>query len=176
MRVGVVSDSHGEVDNLRDGARFLVDKQKVEVLVHLGDDYDDAVILEELGVGIIRVPGVFSKYYQDHDVPNRVVEIFDNKMVLITHTDCCHENDLPDDVKPENLVQEKVVDMVLHGHTHIPGIELKHGVVFVNPGHLKTEDKKGYPPSVAVVDFTDKICVDIYTLDGELLQSKTFYG
>lgn len=75
MRVGVVSDSHGEIENLRKAARWLVDKQNVEVIVHLGDNYDDTSVLENLGVRIVKVPGVFSNYYQDANIPNVLLRL-----------------------------------------------------------------------------------------------------
>ena len=144
MRVGVVSDSHGEIYNLRKMAKWLVEKQNVEVIVHLGDNYDDVYVLENLGVKIIKVPGVFSNYYQDTDIPNRVIVTFDDKIVLITHIECCHDNDLPGDIKPEELVRKKAVDVILYGHSHIPRIKQIQNILYINPGHLKPEDKKGY--------------------------------
>jgi len=174
MRVGVVSDSHGEIENLRKAAMWLINKQNVKVIVHLGDNYDDTCVLENLGVRILKVPGVFSNYYQDRDIPNRVVETFNGRKVLITHTECCHENDLPEDIKPEELVSKDAIDVVFYGHTHIPRIGQRQSILYINPGHLKTEDKKGYPPTVAVVDFTDQISVNIFDLMGKMIQSGTF--
>ena len=37
MRVGVVSDSHGEIENLQKATRWLIEDQNVEVVVHLAD-------------------------------------------------------------------------------------------------------------------------------------------
>ena len=174
MRVGVVSDSHGEIENLRKAAIWLIDKQNVEVIVHLGDNYEDTCVLENLGVRILKVPGVFSNYYQDRDIPNRVVVTFNGRKVLITHTECCHENDLPEDINPEELVNKDAVDVVLYGHSHIPRIDQRHSILYINPGHLKSEDKKGYPPSVAVVDFKEQISANIFDLIGKMIQSETF--
>ena len=174
MKIGVVSDSHGEIENLIKIGKWLVDKQNVEVIVHLGDDYDDALVLENLGVRILKVPGVFSKYYQDEEISNRIVETFNGRKVLITHTECSHEKDLSKDIKPEILVSKKAVDIVLYGHTHIPRIEQRRGILFVNPGHLKTQDKKGYPPTSAVIDFNNQISVNIFDLMGGLLQHEIF--
>ena len=174
MKVGVVSDSHGELKNLKKAAEKLIEEHNVEVIVHLGDNYDDTTVLENLNIQVVRVPGVFSSYYQDKNIPNRVVETFNGRRVLITHTEKSHENDLPEDLKPEELINEKTVDVIFYGHTHIPRVEEKEGVLHVNPGHLKTEDKKGYPPSFAVVDFQNKVSVNIYTLEGKLVQNKVF--
>jgi uncharacterized protein len=50
----------------------------------------------------------------------------------------------PDDV-PEN------VDVVLHGHTHVPRNEVLEGVRFLNPGCV-TRPNRGAPPSVAFLE------------------------
>jgi putative phosphoesterase len=50
----------------------------------------------------------------------------------------------PDDV-PEN------VDVVLHGHTHVPRNEVLGGVRFLNPGCV-TRPNRGAAPSVAVLE------------------------
>ena len=156
MRVGVVSDSHGYRDNLGDAARKIVEDEEAEVIVHLGDDYDDTEVLEQFGVKIIKIPGVFSDYYQDRAIPNRLVEEFEGWKVLISHTESSHENDLADDLVPEEIIERGEVDVLLHGHKHKPNIEEKGGVIRINPGHLKDEDKKGSPPSFAVIDFEKK--------------------
>lgn len=164
MKVGVMSDSHGEINNLKEVARLLVDKYKVDVIVHLGDDYKDASVIEKIGVKLLRVPGVYSSYYQDRNISNRIIENFNSRKVLITHTLDSHENDLSGDLKPEEIIRKKAVDVILYGHTHIPNIEQKEGILYVNPGHLRTQDKKNYPPSFAIIDFNEKINVDIINL------------
>jgi hypothetical protein len=174
MKVGVVSDSHGEVENLKKAAEMLVEDHKVRVIVHLGDNFDDPEVLKHLDVRIVKVPGVFSAYYQDNNILNRKVESFHDKKVLITHTESSHENDLPGDIKPEEITKEKKVDVVLYGHTHIPAVDEKQGILYINPGHLKTEDKKGFPPTFAVVDFADRISIDIFNLSGELIKHEVF--
>jgi len=150
MKIGIVSDSHGEVENLKDAVDWLVDGG-AEKIIHLGDDYDDA---EGLKIEVIRVPGVFSRYYKDPEIPNRRIEEIEGWRVLLTHTEQSHENDLPTDIKPEEVIERREVELVLCGHTHIPKIEEKGGILYINPGHLKKKDKKGYPPSFASVEFT----------------------
>jgi predicted phosphodiesterase len=43
------------------------------------------------------------------------------------------------------------VDVVLHGHTHIPRDEMKEGVRFLNPGCV-TRPSRGSLPSVATLE------------------------
>lgn len=52
---------------------------------------------------------------------------------------------IPPDDAPEN------VDVVLHGHTHVPRNEIWGGVRFLNPGCV-TRPNRGAPPSVAFLE------------------------
>ncbi len=152
MVLGVVSDTHGNVEGLRQAVSMMLEAAPIDLFVHLGDDYDDALIFEEYDRDYLRVPGVFSEYYADPSIPNRVIKEFEGWRFLLTHTDVSHANDLPSDLKPQNLIRAKQVDVILHGHTHIPRLEEIDGILFINPGHLKEKDKKGREPSFAIVE------------------------
>jgi putative phosphoesterase len=52
---------------------------------------------------------------------------------------------VPPDYPPENI------DVVLHGHTHVPRDEIVGGVRFLNPGCV-TRPNRGAPPSVALLE------------------------
>jgi len=161
MKIGVFSDSHGNLENLKEAGKWLLEKEKVEIFIHLGDDSDDAKILESFGKKIIKVPGVFEALYQNPEISNRLIETFNGKKVLISHTEKVHENDPPPELKklinPEKVIAKKEVDIALVGHSHIPKIEDREGVLILNPGHLKEKDKKGYLPSFGLIDFEKKL-------------------
>jgi uncharacterized protein len=55
---------------------------------------------------------------------------------------------------PPNHVPDEV-DVVLHGHTHVPRNERRGNVLFLNPGCV-TRSNQGAPPSVAWLEITDK--------------------
>ena len=171
MKIGVVSDSHGHVENLRRAIKVMT-KEGVEVIVHLGDDYDDIKALsDQEGATIIQVPGVFSTYYQEPGIPNRVIETWEGVRVLLTHTPETHKNDLPNDLKPEEVVANCEVRLVLSGHSHIPEVKEKGGVIWVNPGHMKDNDKKGYPPTYALLEVAGtevRVCIVDLFADHEL--------
>lgn len=163
MKLGILSDSHQNLKNLEEAAKWLVEKEKVDLLVHLGDEYDDAKILEKFKVGLIKVPGVFSSYYQDAKIPNRLIKDFSSKKVLISHTEKIHKNDPPPEIKelinPEEVIAKKEVDIAFVGHTHIPRIEDRNGVLILNPGHLKdweSEKKKVIFPPLAWLILREK--------------------
>ncbi|MBA3960461.1 MAG: metallophosphoesterase family protein [Chthoniobacterales bacterium] len=43
------------------------------------------------------------------------------------------------------------IDVLLHGHTHVPRNERKDGVLFLNPGCV-TRPNRGAPPSMATLE------------------------
>jgi len=151
MKIAVISDSHGYMDNVARLADRLV-KAGISRAVHLGDDYDDAEPLLQAGLKVLRVPGVFSPYYKDPAIPNRILTELGGIKLLLTHAEAPHQNDLPDDEDPAVIAAREKPDLVLFGHSHLPVIEKRGGVPWVNPGHLKPEDQKGAPPTYAVID------------------------
>ena len=175
MKIIVISDTHGELDQVD----FLIGKlknEKPDLIIHLGDDSPDTKPIEDAGFKIIKVPGVFEEVYKDVKITNRIIVKLGNWYVLLTHTPESHKNDLPTDPKPEELVSMRAVDAVFHGHTHIPRLEEINDIVYLNPGHLKKSDKKGWPATYAVVIVEDeKLSIEVRKLsDDDTLYSKVF--
>lgn len=56
---------------------------------------------------------------------------------------------IPPETPPDN------VDVVLHGHTHVPRNEKRRGVLFLNPGCV-TRPNRGSPKSVAWLEIADR--------------------
>jgi putative phosphoesterase len=162
MRLGVVSDTHKHIVNLDKAVKFLKEMH-VDRIIHLGDDYDDP---DEIGErDMIRVPGVFSDAYQDEGIQNRRIENIGGWRFLLTHTLSSHPNDLPEDLSPGGLISAGRVHVVLYGHTHIPEVKREEEVIFLNPGHLKNEDKKGFPPTFGYVELTiNELLIRIFNL------------
>lgn len=143
-----MSDSHGNVEFVEQLVEWFK-KNKCDKIIHLGDDWEDVSKWQE----IIKVPGVFSELYKNPNVPNRLIFEFEGWNVLLSHTKEAHENDLPTDLKPEQVIKNKEANVILYGHTHIPAIERKDGIIYINPGHLKPFDKKGYLPTFGLIEF-----------------------
>jgi putative phosphoesterase len=163
MKLAVFSDSHGDTKYLETAASHAIYRGRAEVLIHLGDNYDDASVLTQFNRRLLRVPGVFAPEYQNPSVANRIVETFGPWSVLISHTSQKHPNDLETDLDPAELIRSRAVHIILHGHTHEPRIVEEGGVWYVNPGHLKRQDKKNHPASFALLDLTDSsAAVQIY--------------
>ena len=54
---------------------------------------------------------------------------------------------IPPELAPENI------DVLLHGHTHVPRNERREGVLFLNPGCV-TRPNRGAPASVANLEIS----------------------
>lgn len=173
MRIGVVSDTHGNHQGMA-LLRERLQAQGISLLLHLGDDYRDLGSLAQEGLEVIGVPGVYCPEYRDAGILNRRVLELGGVKFLLTHTATRHRNDEPGDLDPETAAAE--VDAVLFGHTHTPHLEERQGTVWLNPGHLLDRLDKGYPATFALLDIAPpELRVQIYRLaDGELLQERTF--
>ncbi|MEW6388318.1 MAG: metallophosphoesterase family protein [Thermodesulfobacteriota bacterium] len=168
MLVAVVSDTHGN----RAGLGLLAERLKplgVELVLHLGDDYRDLAVLEQAGFKVQGVPGMYCPEYADAAVPNRRVVELAGVKILLTHAGQCHRLDLPGDPDPERLASE--VQIVLYGHSHIPALEEKDGVLWANPGHLRDRADKGYPPTFGLLRLSpQEVVMEILRLeDGEMI-------
>jgi putative phosphoesterase len=164
LTLAVLSDSHRNLKGLREVVKAILARQSVDVFIHLGDDFEDAEVFDEFGCDYMRVPGVFSDHYADRSVPNRIITEFEGWRFLLTHTRESHPNDLRGDLKPEEVSGGRAVDVMLYGHSHKPDLTEKDGILFVNPGHLKTSDKKGFGPSYAIIEI-DRKTIDAAIVD-----------
>ena len=171
MKILVVSDTHGELNNVRKLVDLCKSEIKPDIIIHLGDDSPDAEPFKELNVPLYVVPGVFEPHYKEPTTKRRLVVELEGLKFLLSHTDTKHQNDPPEEKDPQEMLNSGEVDVLLHGHTHIPKIELRGRKLIINPGHLKTTDKKGYPPTYAVIDIDqDKVKIIIKGLfTGEVI-------
>lgn len=170
MKIGLISDTHGNIEYVEETANKMIKDYQVDTLIFLGDECEDIELVKEMFKSYILVPGVFCEHYKNKSMPHRMIKEFQGFKVLITHTTSSHENDFDEDIKPEEITKQEKIDIVFYGHTHIPSIERKDGVIWINPGHLKKEDKRGYPASFGIVDFDKKEAMII-----ELLSNKEIY-
>ncbi len=175
MHILLVSDTHGELDNVEKLAEKAREHEP-DLIIHLGDDIPDAEPLAKAGFKVLRVPGVYEEAYKDPMVPHRLLLDLEGWLVLAVHAPKRHENDAPWDPDPREVAARRAVDIILHGHTHIPRAEEEDGVIWINPGHLKKQDKKGYPATYAVLDVSkEKVHVRILELaTGNVLLEKAF--
>ena len=128
LRILVLADTHNRLpDKLHDLA------SGVDEIWHLGDVCAPALLQEIRAVG---PPLTIVRGNCDSEVSWPLREDLERRGMRfrLVH--------IPPSRAPENI------DVLLHGHTHVPRDESAGGVRFLNPGCV-TRPNRGAPPSVA---------------------------
>lgn len=137
MRAGVLSDTHGDLEIAKVA---LTQMGKIDLLLHAGDHYRDALALAKTVP--VPVHAVVGNCDWDFMKPVDVLLEIDNQKIWLTHG---HKYG----VKSANnkLLTEAIknkIDIVVYGHTHIPIAEFRQGVLLFNPGSVaRLRGKRG---------------------------------
>ena len=123
MKIGLISDTHGQVPNPVHAALAGVD-----CILHAGDVGPMDVITEL--EAIAPVHAVLGNTDYAIALPETRVEEFAGKTILIHHI---VDVEYPSQTVRELLSTEKP-DLVVFGHTHMPFDERRNGIRFINPG------------------------------------------
>lgn len=176
MKIGVMSDTHGNLDTMRRVAAKMIDKYGVNTIVHLGDDSADAEELSSLPIELYWIPGIFEDRYKDPKITNRLIKEFEDIPFLFSHTPTKDSHDIEGDIDPAQAVEDGDVKVMLHGHSHMWRIDEEKQVIIINPGHLMSEDSKGREQTYAILDVTPRrLDVKIMSLGDQLVAEKTFF-
>jgi putative phosphoesterase len=128
LRIFVLADTHNRLpETVREIAR------DADEIWHLGDVCAETIFDELCAIGP-RVIVVRGNCDNKFEWPLVVDLVRDGLKFRLQH------------VPPSDLPNE--VDVVLHGHTHVPRNERRGSVLFLNPGCV-TRANQGAPPSVA---------------------------
>ena len=130
MRIGLVSDSHG---NLRDLKQAVEKMGAVEAVFHMGDCIEDARLMRQwLSVPVFAVNGNMD--YGDKEGHGQIVTEIAGKKFLITHGDRDHVKSTYTGLFYRG--QSLGVDAICFGHTHKPLILEEQGILMMNPGSV----------------------------------------
>ncbi len=157
MKVLVISDTHGYIYN----AKKAIDRNpEIEMIIHLGDYYKDAVQLSQLYPNI-----KFEYVYGNCDFgvgavsAEKTIEI-EGKKIFITHG---HRYSVKWDYN-RILSQAEIenAEVILFGHTHIAVVDNEKNILIVNPGSI-SESRSSSSESYAIMEFEeDNIKTDIF--------------
>jgi hypothetical protein len=164
MRIGILSDTHGNFALMRKAADILVNRDRVDRLFHLGDHYQDSQELLAYRVPVVAVPGLYDAEYLESSVENQRLEICRGISVLLVHD-------------RTTLAADRVrgAQVVLYGHTHRAAIAPETGCVWCNPGHLKALMDKERPPSFAFIEVGGTaVTLAVKSLENKLLSQHEF--
>jgi putative phosphoesterase len=134
LRVFVIADTHNKLPHK------IVDLARdADEIWHLGDVCEPTIVndLEAIGPPVTVVRGNCD---WNSDWPLVVDLKREGLKFRLEH--------IPPNVPPDD------VDVVLHGHTHVPRKEKRGGVLFLNPGCV-TRPNQGSPASVAWLEIAN---------------------
>jgi uncharacterized protein len=156
MKIGVVSDTHRNIEYLEKTVDWLTSRQKIAALYHLGDDYDDVNVLGDRFLDILQIPGIYDERYKNGTLPAKIREVVMGVQILLVHS-------IDKDLEPDDIVRS---DIILHGHTHKEELRLEDGKLFMNPGHLKGPLEKNLPPTFGLLNILDReVTATIFNLN-----------
>ena len=166
MRAIIFSDSHGDIEGVKDA---ITHYNKPEYRFGLGDYEVDDYILDALGV-----TGVRGNSYFDPNWDYSFIFETNGFRILFTHG---HRFNVKSGLYTLSLYAEKNnVDIVFYGHTHEARIDSDRGRYYINPGsvgmpfyppfktlcYMEINDNHANIKIVDCVDFTVINEVDIY--------------
>lgn len=137
MRIGLISDTHGLVR-----PEALDALQGVALILHAGD-VGPAEVLEQLAaIAEVRaVAGNMDRGGWSHGFPPTDAVEVEGQLIYMVHD----LNQL--DLDPEAAE----ISVLLHGHTHMPAVERRGEILFVNPGSAGPR-RPHKPVSVGILD------------------------
>ena len=126
MRIGVFSDSHGDISAAR---RFFDSLSPLDCIFHLGDCVPDGKKLSKLfSCPLYAVRGNCD--FGSDEPLERIVDL-GGKRFLLLHS---HQYYFQDALLYRG--EEVHADMVLYGHTHVPDLSADGPRLLLNPGSL----------------------------------------
>jgi len=154
MKIGVLSDTHDNLDNVLTVLEILR-QRGIETVIHCGDLTDFTMISHFSGFRLIYLignmdvaTGTIRKRVEQMREDNFAGLVYqgklDGRMVAATHSHL--------EGKVMELVQEKRFDWIFHGHTHEKRDETVRETRIVNPGALGGLVRG--PRSFCIVDLT----------------------
>ena len=160
MRIGIISDTHRNTQILHDVATWMVERKRVGMIFHLGDDFTDVACLEDLGVNVIQVPGLYDEAYKNGSVSSSCTENVLGLSILLIHS-------IEKDLRENDRVLNQII---CHGHTHKHELKIEDGVLYLNPGHCKGHIDKQQEASFAILEIQDEhVRVEILNLEFEII-------
>lgn len=136
MLIAVVSDTHRMTKYINLAKRLIKD---ADILIHLGDNIDDAELLENTFKG--KVYAVAGNCDYSTKYPKESVIEVNGKKIFFTHGDLYGVKSSMNNIYYRG--RELNADIVLFGHTHQQLIEKEDDMILMNPGSISLPKFKG---------------------------------
>lgn len=136
MLIAVVSDTHRITKYINLAKRLIKD---ADILIHLGDNIDDAELLENTFKG--KVYAVAGNCDYSTKYPKESVIEVNGKKIFFTHGDLYGVKSSMNNIYYRG--RELNADIVLFGHTHQQLVEKEDDMILMNPGSISLPKFKG---------------------------------
>ena len=146
MKILVLSDTHGDIDNAR---QVIMKNNNVDLIIHLGDYFRDAQRINEEfpDIPIEYIYGN-SDFMVDNTPAEKILEL-GGKRIFMTHG---HRYSVKWDYeKLFRKAYEVKADILLFGHTHVADLVKNEQCFILNPGSISdSRDSSG--ESYAIIE------------------------
>ncbi|MBR1815185.1 MAG: metallophosphoesterase [Lachnospiraceae bacterium] len=149
MRILVVSDSHGNNENVK---KAIEKAGKIDYLIHLGDVGANYREIETMA----RVPSYFVSGNTDYipELKDRLILMFGEHRIYAVHG---HREGVSMglSILRYNALQNEC-DIALYGHTHVPYLdENPDDVTILNPGSVSLPRQDDHRKTYAIIEIDD---------------------
>ena len=130
MTILVFSDSHSSLRFMR----MCIEAVRPDVMIHLGDYFDDGEAMKEEypGIRLYQVPGNCDRYRCAPDVPQTLCYCIGGVKLYMTHG---HLHGVKSGIYRLLLdARRQNAQAALYGHTHEADCHLEEGLWVLNPG------------------------------------------
>jgi len=157
VKIGIISDTHGNLE----GAELALAKMgHIDLLIHLGDYYEDGIRLKErLNANIVMIKGNCDRGPQGEE---ELVLDLEGLRLFLTHG---HQYEVKMSL---NRLYYRALELgcqiALYGHTHIPENIKKSELLILNPGSV-AQPRGGSRASFGLIEIREgKITSEIIEL------------
>lgn len=148
MKVLIVSDTHRRNENLE---KVLKKVKPIDMLIHCGDAEGTEAYIQQICDCPMYIVAGNNDFFSNlqHDLEFRIRE----HKVFMTHGHHYYVS-----VGLNELINEAKVrgaDIAIYGHTHLPLLELRDGVMIINPGSMSYPRQSGRIPTYVIMEIDD---------------------
>jgi len=138
MKIGIISDTHDNIDNILKSVREFNNRQ-VDLVLHAGDFVSPIAVESFAGIKLVGIlgnndtdiPGLTSAFDKIHgELKGEIYEgEYDGLKLVLYHGTISSKRDF--------LIKSGKYDLVIYGHTHRKTTDTIGRTVVVNPGTAK---------------------------------------
>ena len=175
MKIGIISDTHGSISAWQKAYQNFL--YETDLIIHCGDvlyhgprnllpkGYEPKRLAEELNS--LSKPIIFIRGNCDSEVDQMVLEypldstfsqIITPELKILVHHG---HHSLPETQRRKIAA---TYDLVITGHTHLPGIKKEEDLLFLNPGSPSLPKNQEQTPTIAILE-TENREIAIWNID-----------